>query len=121
MPDPLRLTILTTAQVVGVTVVLILCVAYMTFAERKVIGYIQNRVGPNRVGFKGLLQPFADVFKLLFKEVVVPTNSSRFLFIIAPLLSIRRSNFGLFCPFSKRKCGVFPCSYPTTGFAVSSV
>lgn len=88
LPDPLRLTILTTAQVVGVTVVLILCVAYMTFAERKVIGYIQNRVGPNRVGFKGLLQPFADVFKLLFKEVVVPTNSSRFLFIIAPLLSI---------------------------------
>ena len=88
LPDPLRVTILTTAQVVGVTVVLILCVAYMTFAERKVIGYIQNRVGPNRVGFKGLLQPFADVFKLLFKEVVVPTNSSRFLFIIAPLLSI---------------------------------
>ncbi|MEM1439742.1 MAG: NADH-quinone oxidoreductase subunit NuoH [Pseudomonadota bacterium] len=84
----MRLTILTTAQVVGVTVVLILCVAYMTFAERKVIGYIQNRVGPNRVGFKGLLQPFADVFKLLFKEVVVPANSSRFLFIIAPLLSI---------------------------------
>ncbi|MEL6200493.1 MAG: complex I subunit 1 family protein, partial [Pseudomonadota bacterium] len=84
----MRLTILTTAQVVGVTVVLILCVAYMTFAERKVIGYIQNRIGPNRVGFKGLLQPFADVFKLLFKEVVVPTNSSRFLFIIAPLLSI---------------------------------
>ncbi|MEL6949478.1 MAG: NADH-quinone oxidoreductase subunit NuoH [Pseudomonadota bacterium] len=88
MPDPLRLTILTTAQVVGVTVVLILCVAYMTLAERKIIGYIQNRIGPNRVGFKGLLQPFADVFKLLFKEVVVPTNSSRFLFIIAPLLSI---------------------------------
>ncbi len=88
LPDPLRLTILTTAQVVGVTVVLILCVAYMTLAERKIIGYIQNRIGPNRVGFKGLLQPFADVFKLLFKEVVVPTNSSRFLFIIAPLLSI---------------------------------
>ncbi|MEO0345995.1 MAG: NADH-quinone oxidoreductase subunit NuoH [Pseudomonadota bacterium] len=88
LPDPLRVTILTTAQVVGVTVVLILCVAYMTLAERKVIGYIQNRVGPNRVGFKGLLQPFADVFKLLFKEVVIPTNSNGFLFIIAPLLSI---------------------------------
>ncbi|MEO1595190.1 MAG: NADH-quinone oxidoreductase subunit NuoH [Pseudomonadota bacterium] len=88
LPGPLRLTILTTAQIAAVTVVLILCVAYMTYAERKIIGYIQNRVGPNRVGFKGLLQPFADVFKLLFKEVVVPTNSSRFLFIIAPLLSI---------------------------------
>ncbi|MEL6300643.1 MAG: NADH-quinone oxidoreductase subunit NuoH [Pseudomonadota bacterium] len=71
-----------------VTVALILCVAYMTYAERKVIGYIQNRVGPNRVGFKGLLQPFADVFKLLFKEIVVPANSSRFLFVIAPLLAI---------------------------------
>ncbi|MEL6367695.1 MAG: NADH-quinone oxidoreductase subunit NuoH [Pseudomonadota bacterium] len=71
-----------------VTIALILCVAYMTYAERKVIGYIQNRVGPNRVGFKGLLQPFADVFKLLFKEIVVPANSSRFLFVIAPLLAI---------------------------------
>lgn len=88
LPETVRVTILTTAQIVAVTVVLILCVAYMTYAERKIIGYIQNRVGPNRVGFKGLLQPFADVFKLLFKEVVVPSNSSRFLFIIAPLLSI---------------------------------
>ncbi|MEM7764689.1 MAG: NADH-quinone oxidoreductase subunit NuoH [Pseudomonadota bacterium] len=88
LPEPVRFTIWTTLQIVMVTVCLILCVAYMTFAERKIIGYIQNRVGPNRVGFKGLLQPFADVFKLLFKEVVIPSNSSRFLFIIAPLLAI---------------------------------
>ncbi|MEN7343713.1 MAG: NADH-quinone oxidoreductase subunit NuoH [Pseudomonadota bacterium] len=88
LPEAVRTTVWTTMQILMVTVCLILCVAYMTLAERKIIGYIQNRVGPNRVGFKGLLQPFADVFKLLFKEVVIPSNSSRFLFVIAPLLAI---------------------------------
>ncbi|MEM8982804.1 MAG: NADH-quinone oxidoreductase subunit NuoH [Pseudomonadota bacterium] len=78
----------TIGAILAVTVVLILCVAYTTLAERKFIGYMQRRLGPNRVGFRGLLQPFADVFKLLLKEVVVPSNSSRFLFVIAPLLAI---------------------------------
>ncbi|HUO83109.1 MAG TPA: NADH-quinone oxidoreductase subunit NuoH [Gammaproteobacteria bacterium] len=71
-----------------VTVVLILSVAYLTLAERKVIGYMQNRFGPNRVGYRGLLQPIADVLKLLVKEIVLPAKASRFLFVIAPLLSI---------------------------------
>jgi len=63
-------------------------VAYYTFAERKVIGYMQMRISPNRVGWFGLLQPIADTVKLLTKEVIVPTSSSRFLFLTAPVLSI---------------------------------
>lgn len=63
-------------------------VAYYTLAERKIIGYIQIRVGPNRVGIRGLGQPIADAFKLMFKEIIIPTNSNRFLFVIAPILSI---------------------------------
>ena len=88
LPAQLQTVAITLAQILAVTVVLILCVAYLTLAERKIIGYIQNRIGPNRVGPKGLLQPFADVLKLLLKEVVVPANADRFLFIIAPVLSI---------------------------------
>lgn len=76
------------AQIGVLTITVILCVAFLTYFERKVIGYMQNRIGPNRVGPRGLLQPFADVIKLLLKEVVVPSSANRFLFVIAPLLSI---------------------------------
>ncbi len=86
--DGLQRSIIITLQIVAIMLPLILSVAYLTLAERKIIGYIQNRIGPNRVGFKGLLQPFADVIKLLVKEIVVPAQSSRFLFVVAPLLSI---------------------------------
>jgi len=86
--DGLILTVVTLFKILLVIVPLILSVAYLTLFERKVIGYMHNRLGPNRVGFKGLAQPFADVFKLLFKEIIVPTNSSRFLFLTAPILSL---------------------------------
>ncbi len=78
----------TLAKIVAIAVPLILCVAYLTLAERKIIGWMQVRIGPNRVGPLGLLQPFADVFKMLFKEIIVPTGANRYLFFIAPLLSI---------------------------------
>ncbi len=65
---------------------LFLVVAYTTYAERKVIGYIQSRIGPNRVGVLGLLQPFADALKMIFKEIIFPASANKFLFIIAPVI-----------------------------------
>jgi len=76
------------AKITLLLIPLILGVAYFTYWERKIIGWIQGRIGPNRVGFKGLLQPFADLIKMLFKEVVVPANANRVLFLLAPLLSL---------------------------------
>ena len=83
-PDWVRIVLTSFGQIAVIAIVLILCVAYLTLAERKVIGYMQARIGPNRVGPFGLLQPFADVLKLLIKEVVVPAKSNRFLFVGAP-------------------------------------
>ena len=85
---PAWLPIWTLVKIVALVVPLILGVAYLTLVERKVIGYMQVRIGPNRVGPFGLLQPFADVFKLIFKEIVVPTGANRYLFFIAPMLAL---------------------------------
>jgi NADH-quinone oxidoreductase subunit H len=76
------------AKITLIVVPIMLSVAYLTLAERKVIGYIQVRIGPNRVGPRGLLQPIADGLKLLMKEIIVPTNANRFLFIAAPILAL---------------------------------
>lgn len=67
------------------------CVAYVTFFERKVISFMQVRPGPNRVGLLGILQPIADVFKLLHKEVICPSASNRYLYFIAPVLALAPS------------------------------
>jgi NADH-quinone oxidoreductase subunit H len=69
-----------------ITLPLMGCVAYLTLWERKVIGWIQIRIGPNRVGPFGLLQPVADGIKLLFKEIILPANASKGLFLLAPIL-----------------------------------
>jgi len=76
------------AYIVAILVPLMLSVAYLTLWERKLIGWMQIRIGPNRVGPLGLLQPIADGVKLLFKEIIVPTNASKGLFILAPILML---------------------------------
>jgi NADH-quinone oxidoreductase subunit H len=75
-------------KIVCVVLPLIPCVAYLTLWERKVIGWMHLRIGPNRVGPFGLFQPFADVLKLLLKEIIVPANASKGLFLIAPMMAI---------------------------------
>jgi NADH-quinone oxidoreductase subunit H len=88
LPPLVQYLTVVTWKILIVTVGVILIVAFSTYFERKVIGGMQARIGPNRVGPMGLGQPFADVIKLLVKEIVVPTASNRFLFVIAPLLTL---------------------------------
>jgi len=78
----------TLLKIVLIVAPLMLGVAYLTYFERKVIGYMQVRIGPNRVGPWGLIQPIADGLKLLLKEIIVPTTANKGIFIIAPMLAI---------------------------------
>ncbi|MGD9355153.1 MAG: NADH-quinone oxidoreductase subunit NuoH [Chromatiales bacterium] len=75
-------------KITAIVLPLMLMVAYYTLLERKVISYMQVRIGPNRVGIKGSLQPIADALKLMFKEIVLPTKANKFLFLLAPMLTL---------------------------------
>jgi NADH-quinone oxidoreductase subunit H len=86
-PD-VQLVTWTLVKIVAIVLPLMICVAYLTYFERKVIGFMQVRIGPNRVGPFGLLQPIADALKLLFKEIILPTASNKVLFFIGPILTI---------------------------------
>lgn len=81
-------------KILAILIGLIVVVLYLTYFERKVIGYMHVRIGPNRIGPRGLLQPFADTLKLLSKEIIVPTASNRFLFILAPIISFSTALIG---------------------------
>jgi len=85
--ETLLTVIIILLKIVAILAPLLLGVAYLTFAERKIIGYMQVRIGPNRVGPKGWLQPIADAMKLMFKEIIIPTKADRFLFLLAPVVS----------------------------------
>ncbi|MCF6210473.1 MAG: NADH-quinone oxidoreductase subunit NuoH [Gammaproteobacteria bacterium] len=88
LPDGLVTLLIILLKIFALLLPLLGAVAYLTLAERKVIGYIQVRIGPNRVGPRGLLQPIADAVKLMFKETILPTNANLFLFILGPILTI---------------------------------
>ena len=88
LATPFGVLLLTVAQTLAMLVPVLVSVAYLTLAERKVMAAMQMRQGPNVVGPFGLLQPFADALKMLMKETIVPTGANRILFLVAPLLTM---------------------------------
>jgi len=88
LPDPVTTTVIILMQIIMIVVPIMLSVAYLTYAERKIIGYIQVRIGPNRVGPRGWLQPIADALKLLCKEVIIPAGANKLLFLLAPVVAL---------------------------------
>ena len=93
--------IIYTLQIVGkilsIVLPLLISVAYFTLAERKIMGAMQRRKGPNVVGTFGLLQPLADGFKLLIKETVIPSNANTVVFILAPIITFLTKSTWLGC------------------------
>jgi len=91
--DQIWVVVWTLLKIVAIVLPLIIVVAYLTYAERRVIGFMQGRMGPNRVGIFGkklwgLAQPFADTVKLLLKEIIFPANANKFLFLLAPVITL---------------------------------
>src|SRR5690625_2951477 len=78
----------TVIKILCIALPVIILVAYLTYWARKMIAFMHVRRGPNRVGFRGLLQPFADVLKLLTKEIIIPSKANRVLFVLAPIVTL---------------------------------
>src|SRR6266498_5752662 len=85
--NPLMHTLLVMVGITIAFLAVMLLVAYTVLAERRVLGFIQGRLGPNRVGYGGFLQPFADLLKFIFKEDIVPDKSTRFVYFLAPVIA----------------------------------